>query len=49
MTGTTRTSDDPSQLHQTIDQVEAHLRRAQGDTTQATQALAQVQSTLIEQ
>ena len=42
MMGTTGTGDEPTQLHQIIKKVEAHLRRAQEDTMQATQALAQV-------
>jgi hypothetical protein len=36
-------------LHQIVDQVEACLRRAQEDTTQATQALMQAQKALLEQ
>jgi hypothetical protein len=40
--------DEPAQLHQITDTVEAHLRRAQEETTQATQALAQVQGVLEE-
>jgi hypothetical protein len=47
--GTTGTGDDPTQLHQIADKVEARLRRAQEDTVQATQALTQVQSALVEQ
>jgi chromosome segregation ATPase len=42
MTGTTRTCDEPTQLCQISKKVEAHLRRAQEDTAQATQDLAQV-------
>jgi hypothetical protein len=38
---TSGTSDEPTQLHQNNDQVEALLQRAQEDTTQATQALMQ--------
>jgi hypothetical protein len=38
--------DEPAQLLWIIDTFEAHLRRAQGETTQATQALAQVQKDL---
>jgi hypothetical protein len=34
--------DEPTQLHRIADTVEARLRRAQEETTQATQALAQV-------
>jgi hypothetical protein len=41
--------DEPAQLHRITDTVEAHLRRAQEETTQATQALAQVQGDLVEQ
>jgi hypothetical protein len=37
--GTSETGDEPTQLHHIVDQVEARLRRAQEDTTQATQAL----------
>jgi hypothetical protein len=47
--GTTGTGDEPTQLHQIVDKVEARLRRAQEDTAQATQALTQVQSALVEQ
>jgi hypothetical protein len=47
--GTSGTGDEPTQLHQIADKVEARLRRAQEDTTQATQALMQAQKTLIEQ
>jgi hypothetical protein len=36
-------------LHQITDKVEARLRRAQEETTQATQALAQAQEDLLEQ
>jgi hypothetical protein len=49
MMGTTGTSDEPTQLHQITEKVEARLRRAHEDTAQATQALAQVQSALIVQ
>jgi hypothetical protein len=41
--------DEPAQLHRIADTVEAHLRRAQEETTQATQALAQVQKDLEDQ
>ena len=41
--------DEPTQLHQIADKVEARLRRAQEDIAKATQALTQVQSTLVEQ
>jgi hypothetical protein len=41
--GTPELGDEPAQLHQIADTVEARLRRAQEETTQATQALAQVQ------
>jgi hypothetical protein len=41
--------DEPTQLHRLADTVEAHLRRAQEETEQATQALKQVQGVLIEQ
>jgi hypothetical protein len=43
------TGDEPTQLHQITDQVEARLRRAQEDIAQATQALMQEQTTLLEQ
>jgi hypothetical protein len=49
ISGTLGIGDDPTQLHQIIDQVEARLRRAQEDTVQATQALMQAQNTLLEQ
>jgi hypothetical protein len=41
-------SDEPAQLHYIIDTVEAHLRRAQEETAQDTQALAQVYKDLEE-
>jgi hypothetical protein len=41
--------DEPTQLHHIVDHVEALLRRAQEDATQATQALMQEQKTLLEQ
>ena len=44
-----RTGDEPTQLHQITDQVEARLRQTQEDTTQATQALMQAQKELLEQ
>ena len=47
--GIAGTCDEPTQLHQIVDKVEARLRRAQEDTSQATQALTQVQSALVEQ
>jgi DNA-directed RNA polymerase specialized sigma subunit len=47
--GTSGTGDEPTHLHQIIDQVKAHLRRAQEDTAQATQALMQAQKALLEQ
>jgi hypothetical protein len=40
--------DEPAQLHRIADTVEARLRRAQEETVQATQALAQVQGVLEE-
>jgi hypothetical protein len=40
--GTPELGDEPAQLHQIADTVEARLRRAQEETTQATQDLAQV-------
>jgi hypothetical protein len=47
--GTPEPGDEPTQLHRLTDTVEAHLRRAQEETTQATQALVQVQGVLVEQ
>jgi hypothetical protein len=47
--GTPEPGDEPAQLHRIVDTVEAHLRRAQEETTQATQALTQVQGVLMEQ
>jgi hypothetical protein len=44
--GTPELGDEPAQLHRIVDTVEAHLRRAQEETTQATQALAQAQGDL---
>jgi hypothetical protein len=41
--------DELAQLHHIADTVESHLRRAQEETTQATQSLAQVQKDLEEQ
>jgi hypothetical protein len=41
--------DDPTQLRQITEKVEARLRRAQEDITQATQALAQEHNTHGEQ
>jgi hypothetical protein len=49
ISGTSGTGDEPTHLHQIVDQVEAHLRRAQEDTAQATQALMQAQKALLEQ
>jgi hypothetical protein len=40
--------DESTQLHRLADTVEAHLRRAQEEIKQATQALKQVQGVLIE-
>jgi hypothetical protein len=34
--GTVEPGDEPTQLHRIVDMVEAHLRQAQEDTTQAT-------------
>jgi hypothetical protein len=47
--GTPEVDDEPAQLHRIADTVEARLRRAQEETTQATQALAQLQKDLLEQ
>jgi MinD-like ATPase involved in chromosome partitioning or flagellar assembly len=41
--------EDPTQLRQITEKVEAHLRRAQENIEKATQALAQAQSTHEEQ
>jgi DNA-binding response OmpR family regulator len=41
--------DEPAQLHLLADRVKAHLRRAQEEIEQATQALEQVQGVLVEQ
>ena len=41
--------DEPAQLHRIVDMVEAHLRQAQEETEQATQALMQVQGVLVKQ
>ena len=40
--GTVELGDEPTQLHRIVDMVEAHLRQAQEDIAQATQALTQV-------
>jgi hypothetical protein len=40
--GTSKLGDEPAQLHRIADIVEACLQRAQEETTQSTQALAQV-------
>jgi hypothetical protein len=40
--------DEPAQLHQITDKVEARLRRAQEEMVQATQDLAQAQEYLLE-
>jgi hypothetical protein len=40
--------DESTQLHRIVDIVEDRLRRAQEETMQATQALAQVQEDLLE-
>jgi hypothetical protein len=45
----TGTGDEPTQLHQIAEKVEAHLQRAQEDIAQATQDLIQVKSALVEQ
>jgi hypothetical protein len=46
--GTPELGDEPAQLHRIAETVEARLRRAQEETTQATQALTQVQGVLVE-
>jgi cell division septum initiation protein DivIVA len=40
--------DEPTQLRRLVDVIEAHLRRAQEETEQATQALKQVQERLAQ-
>jgi hypothetical protein len=47
--GTTEVGDEPVQLHQIIDTVEARLRSAEEKAEQAAQALTQVQGVLVEQ
>jgi hypothetical protein len=49
MSGETKLGHELTQLHRLADTVEAHLRRAQEETMQATQALTQVQGVLVEQ
>jgi hypothetical protein len=49
ISGTSGTGDEPTHLHQIVDQVEARLRQAQEDTTQATQALMKSHKALLEQ
>jgi DNA primase len=49
ISGTSRTGDEPTHLHQIANQVEARLQRAQEDTTQATQALMQALKELLGQ
>jgi hypothetical protein len=46
--GTTELGDERAQLHWIVVIVEAHLRRAQEETMQATQALAQAQGDVLE-
>lgn len=48
LVGTPEVRNEPTQLHRIVDTVEAHLRRAHEETTQATQALAQAQGDLVE-
>jgi hypothetical protein len=48
-TGTVKPGDEPTQLHQITDTIEALLLRAQEETTQAIQALMQVKGLLVEQ
>jgi hypothetical protein len=45
---TSGTCDESKQLHQIAHQIEAHHRRAQEDTVQATQASMQAHTTLLE-
>jgi hypothetical protein len=49
ISGPSGTEDEPTQLHQIVDQVKARLQRAQEDITQATQALMQAHKELLEQ
>jgi hypothetical protein len=49
ISGTSRTGDEPTHLHQIANQVKARLQRAQEDTTQATQALMQELKELLGQ
>jgi cell division protein ZapA (FtsZ GTPase activity inhibitor) len=49
ISGTSRTGDEPTHLHQIANQVEARLQRAQEDTKQATQALMQALKELLGQ
>jgi hypothetical protein len=47
--GTPKVGDEPAQIHQIADTVEARLPQAQEETTQATLDLVQVQGVLVEQ
>jgi hypothetical protein len=49
LAGTLEIGDEPAQLHRITDTFEAHLQRAQEETSQATQALAQAHEYLLEQ
>jgi hypothetical protein len=44
---TVRKANEPTQLHQIIDKVKAHLQQAQEETTHATQDLVQAQEDLL--
>jgi hypothetical protein len=46
---TLEVGDEPSQLHQIIDSVEAQLLKAHDEANKSTQALTQVQGVLVEQ
>jgi hypothetical protein len=47
--GTVKLGDEPTQLHQIVDMVEARLRQYQEDTTQVTQDFTQVYEVLFEE
>ena len=47
--GTTEEGDEPFQLYNIADTVEVHLRKAQEEIVQSTQALKQAQEEIIEQ
>jgi hypothetical protein len=47
--GTEEPRDELAQLHQITNKVKARLRRAQEETSQSTQALAQAQKDMLDQ